>query len=147
MTANPPLVWAQDRTRLFVTIKLPGVQRDEVTFDPTHFHFRGEISNPPTAYDCVFELFGEIVPKDADTKCARVGLGLLVTLRKRDSRIWWPRLAKTTQKLHNVSVDWNRWIEDEDDAPPAAAGEIELPNTADADFTSSDSAGDDSHPE
>jgi hypothetical protein len=142
MSANPPLVWAQDKTRVFVTIKLYDVLHDSVQFDPHHFHFTGEITNPATTYDYLFELFEEIVPNDTDTKCVKLGRSQQITLRKRDSRIWWPRLGKTTQKLHNVSIDWDRWIEDEVDAPNAGEGEIELPNTADADFTSSDTSSD-----
>jgi hypothetical protein len=142
MTANPPLLWAQDRLRVFVTIKLHDIIGTEILFDSRHFHFKGSIASPPTSYDYLFELFEEIVANDKETKYVKLGGSLQLTLRKRDSRVWWPRLGKTTQKLHNVSVDWNKWIEDEDDAPKAPEGEIELANTADADFTSSDTSDD-----
>jgi hypothetical protein len=139
MSKNLPLSWAQDKLRVFITIKLAGVQNEEIKFESNGFNFKGHVEGDAD-YDTFFEVFEEICPVDRDTKYQRSGRYFQVILRKRDSRIWWPRLAKTSQKLHNVSIDWDKWIEDEDADADAKDGSdcIELPNCADADFTSSD---------
>ena len=36
-------------------------------------------------------------------------------MRKKDPKIWWPRLAQTSQKLHNVKIDWERWVDDDEE--------------------------------
>jgi hypothetical protein len=139
MSLSPPLIWAQDKIHVFVTIKLAGVEGEDIKFESQRFLFKGKAKE--AEYDIAFELFQEISPVDRETKCQKVGGYWQLTLRKRDSRIWWPRLAKTSQKLHNVGVDWSKWIEDEDadavEAKDDSEG-IDLPNCADCDFTSSD---------
>jgi prostaglandin-E synthase len=120
---------------------LPNVQNEEVVFEPTLFKFKGSIAKPVASYDYAFELFAAIVPNDGETKYAKLGRCVQLTLRKKDSRVWWPRLAKTQAKLHNVQINWAKWIDD-DNAPTASEGDdeaVELPNTADAEMTSSGS--------
>jgi hypothetical protein len=118
MAANPPMIWAQDETRVFVTIKLQDIRDEDVTFQPGHFLFKGRVGNPEVFYDYTFQLFEDVLPDDPDTKYNKYGRYLQLNLRKKDSSIWWPRLAKTTNKLHHVRIDWEKWVEGEDDVAP-----------------------------
>lgn len=137
MSANPPLMWAQDRTRVFITVKLQDVEGEDISFESDKFKFRGRTRSPAVEYDTVFELFGEILPEDKETKYSKFGRYLQMNLRKKDSRVWWPRLAKTEKKLHHVGIDWEKWVDDEDDLPAGDDDGFEIPNAADCEMTSS----------
>jgi hypothetical protein len=117
MSANPPLMWAQDKTRVFVTIKLQDVQNEVITFQSGHFLFKGEVRNPQILYDYTFELFDEVLPDDPETKYNKFGRYLQLNLKKKDPTVWWPRLAKTASKLHHVRIDWEKWVDDEEGLP------------------------------
>jgi hypothetical protein len=110
-------MWAQDKTRVFVTIKLQDVQNEEIIFQPTHFVFRGQVRSPEVAYDYSFELFEEVDTEHPETKYSKFGRYLQLNLRKRDAAVWWPRLAKTMSKLHHVRIDWEKWVDDDEPAP------------------------------
>ena len=134
---NPPLMWAQDRTRVFVTIKLQDVENENIQFLSDRFLFKGSTKKPVVDYDTELEVFGEILPQDKETKYIKFGRYIQLNLRKKDSRIWWPRLAKTEKKLHHVGIDWEKWIDDEDDAGYIEDDGTEIPNAADCEMTSS----------
>jgi prostaglandin-E synthase len=114
MSANPPLMWAQDTTRVFITIKLQDVQNEEIIFRPGEFVFKGQVRNPDASYNHTFELFEEVIPDDPETKYNKFGRYLQLNLTKKDSSIWWPRLAKTANKLHHVRIDWEKWVDDDE---------------------------------
>jgi hypothetical protein len=45
-------------------------------------------------------------------------------LIKKSEEKSWPRFTKTTQKLANVAVDWNNWVDsDEEDPEEEDAGQ------------------------
>jgi hypothetical protein len=118
---NAPLMWAQDRTRVFVTIKLQDIQDEQITFTETGFTLKCETRSPSGSYDCTVELFAAIDPDDAETKINKFGRYTQLNLRKKDVQTWWPRLARTTEKLHYVRIDWAKWVDDEDDLPASSS--------------------------
>jgi hypothetical protein len=71
------------------------------------------VKNPELFYDHTFELFEDVIPDDPETKYNKFGRYLQLNLRKKDSDIWWPRLAKTSNKLHHVRIDWEKWADDD----------------------------------
>jgi prostaglandin-E synthase len=113
------MMWAQDRTRVFITIKLQDIRDEEIIFEPGHFLFKGRVVSPDVFYDCTFQLFEDVLPDDPETKYSKFGRYLQLNLRKKDDSIWWPRLAKTANKLHHVRIDWEKWVEGGDDVTPA----------------------------
>lgn len=141
MQSHPPIMWAQDKNKVYVTLKLQDVQNEDIQFLSNAIKFRGSTLNPHADYDYTLELFQEIAEEDKETKYTKLGRYLQINLRKRNTKIWWPRLAKTTQKLHNVKIDWEKWIDDDEADADDLSGD-ELPNTADKDFTSSSDSDD-----
>jgi len=114
MATNPPMMWAQDKTRVFVTIKLQDVYDEEISFQDGSFLFKGHIRNPHVFYDYAFQLFEDVLPEDPETKYSKFGRYLQLNLKKKDDSIWWPRLAKTANKLHHVRIDWEKWVDDDE---------------------------------
>lgn len=134
MTIRTPLIWAQDHTKILITVKVQDLVDEQIEIQPNFLKIQGKTTNPNQEYSLDLELFNEIDPNDKETKYFKLGGYIKINLRKRDSTIWWPRLAKTQQKLHYVQVDWARWV-DSDDESECDDGSFEMPNLTDQDLT------------
>ena len=136
MSLNPPLMWAQDRKKLYITIKLQDIQNEEIIFNEDSFVFKARANGQD--WDYKLELFDPVSHLDKETKYTKFGRYTQLNIRKKDTTKWWPRLAKTPKKLGNVGIDWEKWIDDDqaDDVVPDD-GSFDITNSADADFTSS----------
>jgi hypothetical protein len=116
-------MWAQDKNRIFVTVKLQDITGEMVSFLSDRFTFKASIPHPLKEYDMTLELFDEIAPDHVETRFVKFGRYLQINLWKAHPEKWWPRLAKTTQKLHNVRIDWEKWVDE-----PEEGSDFKIPN-------------------
>jgi hypothetical protein len=126
---------AQTDVCVSLVIEVPDTSADEVVITEQSVELKSGAFR--------VELFDAVSPSDHQTMVTKKPKSFDVVVRKKDSLKWWPRLAKTTAKLHFISVNWSRWIErDSDDE--GGVGE-KLANLADDDYQklSSDSGGSD----
>ena len=111
---QPSIIWAQHKDgNVLVTIRVHDAQDPKVSLTATAFTFTGASDNGEHKYNTTIELFEEIVVEESSYLVRPRGIEM--KLKKKDTSIWWPRLAKTTKKLHYVSVDWDRWVDEDDD--------------------------------
>ncbi|PYI04510.1 HSP20-like chaperone [Aspergillus sclerotiicarbonarius CBS 121057] len=120
---HPEVTWAQrssasdaERNYLYVNIKAADVARTSATLDikPTSVTFTGD-SKKGVKYHVSLELFGEIDPENSKVNHSDREVELV--LRKKELKEeFWPRLLKTTQKIHFLKTDFDKWVdEDEQD--------------------------------
>lgn len=117
---SAPIVWAQRKDIVLVTVNVHDSIGSSVQIDANSFTYTGQSSNKDTNYNQKLELFAEIDP--SQSRYVVRPRGIEICLKKKDDTVWWPRLAKATVKLHYVSVDWNKWVDssdDEDESKPA----------------------------
>ena len=71
------------------------------------------------------EFFAGIVK--ADSKFNTKGRNPIITLAKADKEAeYWPRLTKDKVKNSRITVDWNKWVdEDEEDEAPEMGGDFD----------------------
>ena len=111
---QPSIIWAQHKDgNVLVTIQVHDAQDPKVSLTSTTFTFTGASDNGEYKYNTTVELFEEIVVEESSYLVRPRGIEM--KLKKKDTSIWWPRLAKTTKKLHYITVDWNRWVDEDDD--------------------------------
>ena len=117
---QPEIVWAQRKNIVLITIRVHDAINPEIKLADNTFTFKGKSADQQNSFDLTLELYGEVDAKDELSKYVIRPRGIDIALKKKDESVWWPRLAKTTKKLHYISVDWNRWVdEDEEDEKPA----------------------------
>ncbi|KAL4894962.1 HSP20-like chaperone [Aspergillus ambiguus] len=120
---HPEVTWAQrssstdaERNYLYVNIKAPDVPKSEATLNitPTTVSFSGP-SKKGVQYDVSLELYAEIDPENSKVNHSDREVELV--LRKKELKEeYWPRLLKTTQKIHFLKTDFDKWVdEDEQD--------------------------------
>jgi hypothetical protein len=76
-------------------------------------------------YGFNMEFFAAIVK--ADSKFNTKGRNPIITLAKAETDgEYWPRLTKDKVKNSRITVDWNKWVdEDEEDEAPAMGGDFD----------------------
>ncbi|KKK19658.1 Hsp90 binding co-chaperone (Sba1) [Aspergillus rambellii] len=120
---HPEVTWAQrssasdaERNYLYVNIKAPDVPRSDATLNitATNVSFAGP-SKKGVQYQVSLDLFGEIEPENSKVNHSDREVELV--LRKKELKEeFWPRLLKTTQKIHFLKTDFDKWVdEDEQD--------------------------------
>jgi len=121
-SASPLVKWAQRRNALFLTIPLGtgegrGLVRDEkVLFEK---HGRLKVDFTATArtgggrekYELDLLLHGPINPKKSVWTLGVRGFDIVV---EKSKLAMWPRLTQTKAKLPHITIDWDRWQDDDD---------------------------------
>ncbi|KAE8160957.1 HSP20-like chaperone [Aspergillus tamarii] len=120
---HPEVTWAQrssasdaERNYLYVNIKAPDVAREGATLKitSTNVTFTGD-SKKGVRYEVSLDLYAEIDPENSKVNHSDREVELV--LRKKELKEeYWPRLLKTTQKIHFLKTDFDKWVdEDEQD--------------------------------
>ena len=78
-----------------------------------------------TNYGFTMEFFAAVVK--ADSKFNTKGRNPIITLAKAETDgEYWPRLTKDKVKNSRITVDWNKWVdEDEEDEAPEMGGDFD----------------------
>ena len=105
------IAWAQRKEKVLATVQVLDVKDPVLKIEGNKFTFSGK--SRETEYRCEVELFAEI--DESESRYVVRQRGVEISLKKKDESIWWPRLAKTTTKLHWISVDWAKWVDSSDD--------------------------------
>ncbi|OGM48796.1 Hsp90 binding co-chaperone (Sba1) [Aspergillus bombycis] len=118
---NPPVTWAQrssaddaERNYLYVNIKAADVARDKATLNitPTNVTFAGD-SKKGVRYEVSLDLYAEIDPKNSKVNHSDREVELV--LRKKELKEeFWPRLLSTTQKIHFIKTDFDKWVDEDE---------------------------------
>ncbi|KAL2826496.1 HSP20-like chaperone [Aspergillus cavernicola] len=123
---HPEVTWAQrssgtdpERNYLYVNIKAADVARSDAKVDITakNVTFSGN-SKKGVRYHVSLDLFSEIEPENSKVNHSDREVELI--LRKKGLKEeFWPRLLETTQKIHFLKTDFDKWVDEDeqDDAP------------------------------
>lgn len=111
----PPIKWAQRSDSLYVTIDVIDIADANIDLQPTSLKFSGKSGE--TAYEIELEFFGEVDPEHEDTKYAVKPRNVHFHIMKKDKgEEFWPRLLKDkTLEKTNVKLDWDRYVDDDED--------------------------------
>lgn len=108
----PPVVWAQRKDILMVTIQVPDCVDPVIKLDADKLFFKA-VGGDLKHYEISMEFL-----EDVDTDKSRYKVlprQIEFYLRKKTEGPFWKRLLKTDVKAHWLKVDFQRW-KDEDDS-------------------------------
>jgi len=109
-TLTPPVLWAQRKDRLLLTIDLPDIKDPKINITSTTLTFEG--SSQGKVYNLNLELLHEIKPEES--KWGVLPRHAQFNLIKKEPGFW-ERLLKQSGKHWYLKADWNRWIDEDDD--------------------------------
>ena len=104
---NPSILWAQDRTHLFITLEIPDFNNQEILFTSTNISIKGK--SDEINYDYKIDLYNEIDSNNSSWVIKQNCIELKILKSKA---YYWQKLTKV--KKNNIKIDWQRW-KDEDD--------------------------------
>lgn len=110
MTKTPSAQWAQRDEKAYITFRVCDCKDATVEFKEKSVNFSGTANKE--CYASTLELFDEI--DSENSTWVKEGRGVFCTLQKK-TKAYWPRLLKEKTKQHWLSVDFQRW-KDEDDS-------------------------------
>ncbi|XP_070574044.1 uncharacterized protein [Ptychodera flava] len=109
-TYQPKVLWSQRQDAILLGIQLQGVQSVEFKVQQDMIHFSTVLNGKNYKFD--LQLYGSIGTYSKTV----TGREVLITLRKVGPSCKWPRLLKTKQKVAYVSVDFDRWQDEDSDS-------------------------------
>mmetsp|Transcript_9080 Transcript_9080/g.33505 ORF Transcript_9080/g.33505 Transcript_9080/m.33505 type:complete len:181 (-) Transcript_9080:100-642(-) len=113
-TKLAPLSWAQRKDRLYLTFPIPDSSNVTIQQTATKLAFSCTGAEGQQ-FQLEFEFYSPVKETSGEWKNTGRGVEMKV-MKKDDDTEYWPKLYKGSTKFRNITVDWNRWIdEDEED--------------------------------
>ncbi|KAI3432351.1 hypothetical protein D9Q98_003908 [Chlorella vulgaris] len=136
MPLSPTILWAQRADRLLLTIDLQACANPKISIvnDATakagKLKFRGDAHSHATgpdehAYQLDLEFYGEV--DEDDIKQLATERFIMLVIAKKEPHEHWPRLLKAAGKpAPNIKVDWDKWVDEDDEEEAGAAGGADM---------------------
>lgn len=117
----PRVLWAQRKDVVFVTFEVFEVKEEKIDIKDNVISFEGVRASDGAKFAVTLELYGAI-----DASNSKISVGhrdvSLVLAKAEGAGPHWPRLLKSTQKMHYIHTDFSKWIdEDEEDEEELSA--------------------------
>ena len=120
----PTLKWAQRKDKLYLTINVIHSKTPTIEIKGKKMKYEGTDGTKNYSFD--IELFDEI-----DTENSKYTLdtrNIFLNLKKKKAGDYWPRLTKEKVKYHWIEIDWNYFVDDEDEEEEAKEPNFEGKN-------------------
>jgi hypothetical protein len=85
--------------------------------------FHAKNKQGTATYQVELELFKEIVVEESKQKVTDRHVILSIS-KKSKTESHWPRLTKEKQRLTWLAVDWNKWVDEDEEAEGKGAGDL-----------------------
>lgn len=117
----PRVLWAQRKDVVYLTIEVFEVKEEKIEINENVVQFSGVRGTDGAKFAVKLELFANV-----DAEKSKISVGhreVALVLAKSQDGPFWPRLLKSTQKMHYIHTDFGKWIdEDEEDEEPEMSG-------------------------
>jgi len=112
MTGRAPIRWAQRKDLVYICVDVADIKNEKVEFNEKKLNFTGRGGdNKEYIVDIVF--FDDIVVEGS--KWAVHGKHTQFVLKKKESKFW-TRLTQSSTKHPWLSIDWSKWVDEDDTA-------------------------------
>jgi len=119
----PPLKWAQRRDKVYITLEIIDVEKTEISLtDEGKLCFSAESHGQKYGFD--MELFKGVIKAESGWNLKGRNVSFRLAKQEDDQEEYWPRLTKDKIKNQKITMDWSKWVdEDEVDEAPAVPEE------------------------
>ena len=109
----PRVLWAQRKEVVYVTFEVFEVKDEKIEISENTVKFSGVRGSDGAKFEVTLALFGSV---DAENSKINVGhREVSLVLSKSETGPYWPRLLKSTQKLHYIHTDFSKWIDEDEE--------------------------------
>lgn len=117
MAKTPPVLWAQRKDCLLLTLDVQDCRDAKVKVDKDEsdsfvlLRFTGKVGEVGDPYAMDMQLLKEVDPEE--TKVSATGRSVFLMIPKKEEGFW-PKLVQK-KAPPNVKVDWSKWVDSDDE--------------------------------
>ncbi|KAM1001715.1 hypothetical protein FF1_008198 [Malus domestica] len=122
---HPEVKWAQRVDKVFLTVLLPDAKDAKVKLEPDGtFSFSASAGAENHQYELKVDLFDKV---NVEESKINVGVRSIFCIVEKAEPEWWPKLLRGDGKTpHYVKVDWDKWVDEDDDTAGSGPGDMDL---------------------
>ncbi|XP_033116571.1 co-chaperone protein daf-41-like [Anneissia japonica] len=109
---HPQTLWAQRKDKLYITISVEDFNSSKVEMTDDQLIVEGKGGAEQKLYKLDFKFYGQINEEKSHVK--RSSREVFITIVKKESGPYWPRLLSDKTKLSYLKTDFNRWVDEDD---------------------------------
>ena len=111
----PKIKWAQRADFVLITVELADTENVVIDISELKNTLMFSATAGGQKYGFDMELFEQVV-KD-ESKWNLKGRNVIINVSKLDKEQeeWWPRLTKDKAKNQQITIDWDKWMDPDDD--------------------------------
>ncbi|CAL5433249.1 unnamed protein product [Camellia sinensis] len=115
---HPEVKWAQRLDKVYITVLLPDAKNAKVKLEPDgSFIFSASAGAENHLYELKLDLFEKV---NVEESKINVGMRSIFCVLEKAEMKWWKKLSRGDEKVpHYVKVDWDKWVDEDDDTGPA----------------------------
>jgi len=115
MAIKPPVQWAQRTSQVFLHVDVADLKDCKFELDEANNKLVFSAASAGKSYSFEIEFFGP-VQKEGSVHIVH-GKGTDMVIAKKDGKDHWPRLTKEKAKYNWLSVDWGKFVDEDDETP------------------------------
>ncbi|XP_019188476.1 PREDICTED: uncharacterized protein Os08g0359500-like isoform X1 [Ipomoea nil] len=118
MSRHPEVKWAQREDKIYITVLLADAKNPKVNLEPEGvFTFSATAGAENHLYEFKIELQDKV---NVEESKINIGVRNIFCVLEKEEKKWWNKLLREGKPPHYVKVDWDKWVdEDEDNGPPS----------------------------
>ncbi|KAI5680435.1 hypothetical protein M9H77_01662 [Catharanthus roseus] len=124
MSRHPEVKWAEREDKVFLTVMLPDAKNPKVNLEPNgDFTFSATAGPENHPYELKLNLHDAV---NVEESKINIGVRNIFCVLEKDEKKWWKKLLRGDEKTpHYVKVDWDKWV-DEDDDPATGPADFDM---------------------
>lgn len=143
---SPEFIWAQKKNSVSITVNVPNVRKTDAVIeikDDGRVYFKGFVGNTgrEQAYMLDITLLKPINAAESTGKIT--GRNVSFKIKKTESGPYWVRLLKSEKKNIHCKIDWNNWVDEDEDQENFFTADSNEQDHQHMDFASGGSSSDD----
>jgi CS domain len=110
------LKWAQRKKLVYLTLEAKNLSEEGRVINLTpegHLHFEGTNKVTSAHYKLDLNLYDEVVVDTTKWKVTDYSVQFSIS-KKNENSEFWPRLTKEKVKSNFITIDWDRWIDEDE---------------------------------
>ncbi|GLU07395.1 hypothetical protein SLE2022_243550 [Rubroshorea leprosula] len=122
MSRYPEVKWAQRDDKVFITVQLADAKNAKVNLEPDGvFTFSANAGADNNLYELKLDLHDKVKVEESKIN---YGVRSIFCILGKAEKGWWKKLLHGDGRApHYVKVDWDKWVDEDDDSGP---GDLDL---------------------
>ncbi|KAJ8623212.1 hypothetical protein MRB53_031741 [Persea americana] len=125
MSRHPEVKWAQRLDKVYITLLLPDAKNVKVNLEPDGvFAFSATAGAENHFYELKLNLFDKV---NVEESRINTGARSIFCVVEKAKKVWWNKLLCGDEKTpHYVKVDWDKWVDEDDDDNNGPPNDLDL---------------------